>query len=282
MPGAGSRYNLELSMESAVTQPPGRRLRFRPSAAATFAILGLAVIVLLSLGTWQVFRQREADRATATREASVAAAPLEWRASPPLTTADVDFHRVTVTGRWDNTHTLTLANVVRYDTRGEEVVTPLIPDGGGPAVLVNRGWYPLTERDRVLADLATEERATVEGLGRAAPKPEGASLVVTGTTSGRTPGGSWAWLDIPTIAKDLPYEVVPWRLLQGTRDPGDVAPPQDLPIRLWGTEVGIEPHTEYAITWYSLAVALVVIAVLRIRADRRQAAAPTSADAAPR
>ena len=252
-------------------QSKGHGVRFRPSAGILLAVLGLAVFVLISLGTWQVLRQREADEATASREADVAATPLEWRVDPPLTTTEVDFHRVRVAGRWDNARTLILANVVRYDTRGEEAVTPLIPDGGGPAILVDRGWYPLTERDRVLAQLAAEERATVEGLGRAAPKPEGASLIVTGTTSGRTPGGSWAWLDIPTISKELPYEVVPWRLIQGTRDPDDVRPPSTLPIRLWSTDVGIEPHTEYAITWYSLAVALVVIAVLRLRADRHPA-----------
>jgi surfeit locus 1 family protein len=259
-------------MESAAPaeqQSAGRGLGFRPSLPLTLAILGLAFLVLVSLGTWQVLRQREANADEAERTARVAAPPLEWRTSPPLGTEDIDFRRLVVTGRWDNEHTMILANVVRYSTRGEEVVTPLIPDGAGPAILVNRGWYPLTEGDRVLAELAAEERATVEGLGRAAPRPEGASVAIVGSTSGKTPEGSWAWFDIPSMARELPYEIVPWRLLQGTRDPGDREPPRELPIRYWGTDVSTSPHTEYAVTWYSLALALVVIAALRLRTERR-------------
>lgn len=261
-------------MESAAPaqrQPNNRGLRFRPSLPVTLALLGLAVLVLLALGTWQVMRQRDANAATSERNASVAALPLEWRADPPLTTEEVDFHRLRVSGRWDNGRTMALANVVRYDTRGEEAVTPFLPDDGGPAILVNRGWYPIAERDRILTQLAGEERATVEGLARAALKPEGASLIVTGSASGRTPDGSWAWFDIPTMSQDLPYAVVPWRLVQGVRDPGDRQPPPTLPIQLWGTEVSDQPHTEYAITWFSLAAALVVIAGLRLRAERHGA-----------
>ncbi len=261
-------------MESAAPahdQPTDPTFRFRLSLPVMLGILGLAFVVLVALGSWQVLRQREANAAESERNARIAAPPIEWRTDPPLGTDDVEFHRVVVTGRWDNAHTMILANVARYSTRGEEVVTPLIPDGGGPAILVNRGWVPLTQRDRVLAELAAEERATVEGLGRAAQRPEGASIMITGSTSGKTPDGSWAWFDIPSMAQELPYEVVPWRLLQGTRDPGDREPPRELPIRLWGTDVSTSPHTEYAVTWFSLAIALVVIAAVRVRAERRGA-----------
>ncbi|MGE0228238.1 MAG: SURF1 family protein [Dehalococcoidia bacterium] len=232
-------------------------------------LLSAAFVVLVALGTWQFSRQRSADAAERERDASVAAAPLEWRVEPPFTAAEVDFRRVVVSGRWDHAHTMTLANVARYGTLGEEAVTPLLPDGGGPAILVDRGWYPLALRESVLADLATEERATVEGLARTAPRPEGASVIVTGTTAGKTPDGSWAWFDIASMAGELPYSVLDWRLIQGTRDPGDQAPPPDLPVRYWGTEVSTAPHLEYALTWFGLAAALLVIATVRIRAERR-------------
>jgi surfeit locus 1 family protein len=235
----------------------------------TLAVLGLAFAVLVALGAWQLARQRQADQAERARDVSVAAPPLEWRADPPYTVSEVDFHRVRVSGRWDNDHTMILANVARYGTRGEEVVTPLLPDAGGPAILVNRGWYPLTEREQVLAGLAREEHETVEGLARTGSKPEGASVIVTGTTAGKTPDGSWAWFDIASMARELPYPVLDWRVLQGVRDPGDPAPPSELPVRYWGTEVSSEPHMEYALTWFGLAAALVVIAGMRVRSERR-------------
>lgn len=262
-------------MSSASEAPlsPPRRFHFRPLLPVTLGVLGLAFVVLLALGTWQFQRHRDADAAERERNARVAAAPLEWRADPPYEVREVEFRRVQVSGRWDHEHTMTLANVARYSTRGEEAVTPLLPDDGGPAILVNRGWYPLTRRDAVLAELAIEERATVEGLARTAPRPEGASVIVTGTTAGRTPDGSWAWFDIASMAQQLPYPVLDWRLLQGTRDPGDQAPPPTLPVRFWGTDVSTAPHLEYALTWYGLAASLLVIAGARLRADRRAAEA---------
>jgi surfeit locus 1 family protein len=257
------------SAASAHDHPSEPTFRFRLSLPVLLGILGLAFVVLVALGSWQVLRQREANAAESERNARIAAPPIEWRTDPPLGTDDIEFRRLRVSGRWDNAHTMIIANVARYSTRGIEVVTPLLPDRGGPAILVNRGWIPLTQRDRVLAELASEERATVEGLGRAAPRPEGASIMIVGSTAGKTPDGSWAWFDIPSIARELPYEVVPWRLVQGTRDPGSTEPPPGLPIRFWGTEVSTSPHTEYAVTWFSLAIALAVIAGLRLRADRR-------------
>lgn len=257
-------------MTSTSERPEAARgRRFRPSLPVTLGLLGLAFAVLIGLGVWQLARQRQADAAETERGARVAASPLEWRSEPPYAPDEVDFRRVRVTGRWDNAHTMILASVARYGTRGEEAVTPLLPDDGGPAVLVNRGWYPLTEREPVLAGLASEERTTVEGLARTASKPEGASIIVTGTTAGRTPEGAWAWFDIASMSTTLPYPVVDWRLLQGTRDPGDPWPPSTLPVRLWGTEVSGEPHMEYALTWFSLAAALGVIGALRLRAERR-------------
>jgi len=270
LPAATGGWNLEgMSTTSDRPAAASRGFRFQPSLLVTLVVLALAFAILVALGAWQLARQQQANSAERDREARVAAAPLDWRATPPLGPSEVDFHRVRVRGRWDNEHTMILANVARYATRGEEVVTPLLPDGGGPAILVNRGWYPLSERDRVLDGLAREERATVEGLARTAPKPEGASVIVTGTRAGKTPDGSWAWFDIASMSRELPYPVLEWRLIEGTRDPGDRTPPAELPVRYWGTEVSTAPHLEYALTWFGLATALVVIAAVRVRAGRR-------------
>lgn len=260
-----------MSTTSDAPAAGSRGFRFQPSLLVTLVVLGLAFAVLVALGTWQLARQRQANSAEHERDASVAAAPLDWRPTPPFGPSEVDFHRVRVSGRWDNEHTMTLANIARYGTRGEEAVTPLLPDDGGAAILVNRGWYPLSERDRVLAGLAREERATIEGLARTAPRPEGASVIVTGTKAGKTPDGSWAWFDIASMSRELPYPVLDWRLIEGTRDPGDRTPPAELPVRYWGIEVSAAPHMEYALTWFGLAAALVVIATVRVRAGRRAA-----------
>jgi surfeit locus 1 family protein len=47
-----------------------------------------------------------------------------------------------VSGRYDLDHQLLLDNRMWQGHPGYEVLTPLLPDGGGRAVLVNRGWVP--------------------------------------------------------------------------------------------------------------------------------------------
>jgi len=242
----------------------------RLKTLATIGLILAAFCVLCGLGTWQVIRLRAGDQHKEYRESRYAADPVPWDPKAGMTAADLDYRRVTVRGTWDNAHTMLLANRARLDTLGKEVVTPLQPDGGGPAILVNRGWFPDVERERVLADLAREERATIEGLARSVDLDPGR----------QTPTGDWTRLDPAEMGKQLSYPMVDWQLTQGRRQTIDDARrrPDSLPLQLYNVDGKAVPHLDYALTWYGLAIALVVVSVVRwrqVRKKAQQASTPT-------
>lgn len=230
------------------------------------ALLATAVAVLLALGTWQVIRLRESQAAQARREARIATPPLAWREAAALPQTEADFRRVTVTGTWDHEHTMLVGNRAQYDILGREAVTPLVPDGGGPAVLVNRGWFPDSRRETVLAALASERTATVEGLAR-----DYAQLL----PGRQLPSGEWTRLDPAVMAAELPYPIVGWQLVQGRQwTPADARMlPADYPVQRYLVAAPEVPHLDYALTWYGLAVALIATAIIRLR--QRPATAST-------
>ena len=214
--------------------------------------------VLLALGTWQVIRLREAHATDARREARLAAPPLAWREAAALPPTEADFRRVTVTGTWDHAHTMLIGNRAQYDVLGREAVTPLLPDGGGPAILVNRGWFPDGQRKDVLAILATEGTITVVGLAR-----EYAQLL----PGRQLPSGEWTRLDPAVMAADLPYPVLAWQLVQGRQwtPADDRMQPATFPVQRYVVAAPPTPHLDYALTWYGLAIALIATAITRLR-----------------
>jgi hypothetical protein len=82
----------------------------------------------------------------------------------------------------------------------------------------------------------------------------------------------------------LPYPVLPWYVIEGhvLTDSGNVRPPNTLLVQGFYPYVSTTPHMEYALTWFGLAIALLVIAYLRlVRAPRQERSAAKPAAAAP-
>lgn len=242
-------------------------MRVRPSAILLSLLIASAIAVLLSLGTWQAVRLLQARENNARFEAREAAPPLDWAEARALPASEVAGRRVRLTGHWDNARTVQIANRPRYDLRGIDVVTPLEPDGGGPVVLVNRGWIAETELDRVLPTLLAQPTGKVEGLARDPQLPPGRELT----------GGRWTRLDPMEIGKALPYPVAAWHLAQGRREtPADDRVLSVLPIQRYRVQRDDNPHMDYMLTWYGLAAVLIASVVIRIRAQRRPPPSPPS------
>lgn len=224
---------------------------------STVALLALAVagaIVLSGLGTWQLMRNDYKHDLAADLGARTAATPLTPAEAASMPHDDLDYRRLALEGEWDYERLQVIANRTRYGQRGEEVVVPLRPAGGGPAVLVNRGWYPAAERDAVLAILADEDQG-LDGLIRV-----GRSLRAT-----QGPDGSWTRFDVASIAELLPYEVVTWRATAGTLvEHLPRSAPPERPVTLYEGYENTTPHMEYALTWFGLAAAMLVTAGVRV------------------
>ena len=223
-----------------------RRRRFRPTLWSTVAAAA-ALAVLVGLGTWQIQRLHWKEGVIAHREARLAMPPV----SVEEETADEDlaFRRARATGRFLHSREFLISNRVRGGRAGFDVVTPLRL---GPAdiIMVNRGWIPL---DRADPDTRREGLVAME-------------TAVTGIL--RKPGKTSPWVPDNEPAGNVWYYADPEEMaavagLAGVRDTvlvADTKPnPGGLPAGR-GPKVEIaNRHLEYALTWYGLALVLVVI-----------------------
>lgn len=222
-------------------------------------LIAIVFVLLSGLGIWQFSRFRYKQDLETERAARLAAPPLDTAEAAGLPPREIDYRRVAARGRWDFANALTIGSRFRFGRQGEELVVPLLPVDGGDAILVNRGWYPLSERDGVRARLAAEPLADIEGLARYAE--DGGGRV--------TAAGTWTRFDPASMAASLPYPAVPWAVIEGELvDRPPLTPPAELPARWYLAYEDHVAHLEYSVTWFGLAVTLVVISYLRLRRGR--------------
>ncbi len=237
----------------------------RRSRGALVAILGagsLAVLLLMALGSWQVYRLAWKLDLIATVDARVHAppvappAPTAW----PSVTADADqYLHVTARGTYDHSRE-TFVQAVTDVGPGFWLATPFRTEGGF-TVLVNRGFVPPERRDA--ASRAAGEVAgptVVTGLLRV-DEPGGAFLRHNDPAADR-----WFSRDVPAIAakRGLAGPVAPYFI-----DADDAPVPGGFPIG--GLTVVAFPnnHLVYAITWYAMGLGLAGALAWVVREERR-------------
>ena len=227
-------------------------MTFRPTFWATVvAVAGIAV--LIGLGTWQLDRRVWKEQLLATLAERVSAPPLSYAeaAAPgPTGIEQLEFRPVRLTGRFDDAHTFKLLSRTRNGRAGVHVVTPLVVESG-TAVLVDRGWVPANEQDRVAP--APQTPLTLDGFVRRFERPS------RFTPDNVPASGTWYYLDRAALAAALDLsEVAPFYVQAAPNAADPEAYPRgsvpDVALR--------NPHLQYAITWYALALALVVIYVV--------------------
>ncbi|MFT3989384.1 SURF1 family protein [Aestuariivirga sp.] len=223
---------------------------------------GLGIAILVGLGVWQIQR-------LAWKEALIAG--IERRAADaPTTMADalarqakgenIEFLKVSVSGRFEHAREKHVISVYE-SSPGWEIVTPLrLADGG--MVLVDRGVVPANLKDTA---------------SRAATDPQG-DVTVTGIVKSHAygrgmfdpdndpKGDMWFWWDVPAMIADSPpaSSSAPF-ILQLLPTAGDQIFPQPQP-----PDTGlVNNHLQYAITWFSLAIVLAVIAGLYLRGQMK-------------
>jgi surfeit locus 1 family protein len=230
---------------------------FRPTLWPTLFTVP-ALISLVVLGTWQVHRlQWKQDLIDKLQSRSVASPVL-----PPAEGADLEafeFRRVRVTGAYRLDRELYLVGRSLIGAPGFHIMTPLEPDDGTMAVLVDRGWVPFEGRDparRPGGQIAGP--VTVNGIVRL-QKPKG--YFVPDNQPARN---SWYFVDVAAMSKTAGVALRPGYYIVSDA----VALPGGFPKGgQWRLDLPND-HLQYAITWYSLAVALLVIYILYHRQNQ--------------
>ena len=227
---------------------------------ATLVSLG----ILIALGTWQLQRLEWKTGILNAIERGIdsPARPIDAVIMETGDPAGAAFSHVMATGVFDHDGELYLFGSAPGQPPGYRLVTPLIRENA-PPVLVIRGSVPEALKDP--ADRSEGQvggEVTVTGLLRADEERGmfGAENDV--------PGNLWFYRDIAAMAEASGYPDALPAVIEAAdmnvpggwprgRDPQQVH--NSIPNR----------HLEYAITWYALAVVMVIIAALFMRARLR-------------
>lgn len=245
-----ARLPMDGGRSIAVGSRRGQRMVVWLSLLAMLVAAGLA-----RLGVWQLDRaayktellQRHAAR---SRLPAVALAAL-----PAVATEAAD-RPVADQGHYDDHYTFLLDNQVRAGRMGFHVLTLFRTSMGG-AVLVDRGWIPAGSQ-RNERPLLSPPRSTV--LRGQVHVPQQAAVHLYTLRYDRLRRLDYLpALDLPVLAQALRLPLVPYVVrLDPVADDGFV---RDWVVVADG-RMGPEKHRAYAVQWFGLALAVVVIWLL--------------------
>lgn len=238
---------------------PNPVLSRRPLSLTTRGIVATLVLFAVAatcvrLGFWQLDRMRQRRALNAALKSRLTAPPVALETTP-LDTAGWLFRRVSVSGRLDNERTIVLPGRSYRGAPGVHVLTPLLlPEAGGAAVLVDRGWVPAADGATVDLDALVAD-SPVSATGLVLPFP-GREARLGQPTEASTPSAPpagfrrvWFSMDEKALRQQFPYALgeVLVQLLPA-EDAGT------LPVRLAAPDLDPGPHLGYAIQWFSFAV----------------------------
>lgn len=245
--------------------------RWRAAGLLWPAILtALTLPVLVALGTWQLQRMHWKADLIAKLEARTKAEPVSYTAAlgefvksdPDLKTGDVEYLRVRVTGTFDHNEERHVY-APRTSSQGWNVFTPLKPEGGQPPVYINRGWVSDKFKDQ-----STRAEGQITG-----------PVTITGLARLDEPKSMFAAPNDPKSNRW--YQRDTWAMRWGEKGPPSPAELQAMMLQGYApfsidaeaepanpggwpkggaTEVKLpNSHLQYVVTWYALAITLLVI-----------------------
>ncbi|MEO8475956.1 MAG: SURF1 family protein [Actinomycetota bacterium] len=224
------------------------------AAALALTIAGVCV----RLGMWQL------DRLHGRREINASIRAGLGRPPQPLDTllgegpaASLGYRLVTVTGTYDDDDDVILYGRSLEARNGNHVLTALRPSGGGPLVIVDRGWVPV-EMDTPPLEGAAPPSGEVTVTGALFP-PDGSGGDALGART-------VSRVDLTQIAATLGTRVLPMYVLLSAQDPPQPGP---LPIPAPLPELTEGPHLSYAFQWFAFATIAIVGLVVLVGRDLR-------------
>lgn len=228
--------------------------RFAPGLWPSIVFLFLFPF-LLSLGVWQIDRALDKQALLDQRADSELTQPLDLNLAPRLSAAD-RYRPARARGRYEAEQQWLLDNRIRHGQAGYHVFTPFRLEGQGePTLLVNRGWVAVGASREYLPQLPVPSGPVL--LSGRLDTPASVALVI-----GEVPLESVAErvvvqsLDIAELNRVRGQDLMPFALVLDEDGPGalqyDWSP---------APQMGPEKHLGYAVQWFGLATALLIIYV---------------------
>ncbi len=232
------------------------------------ALLALAVAATcVRLGFWQLDRLegRRARNAAVSAAGALPTLALDSAGMAEVARSPAAYvnRRVRVRGAYDPAGEVVLRGRAREGQPGVHLATPLRVEGGGGAVLVNRGWAP--SPDGATVDRAAfAEPGAREVVGLLQEIPATGDRGQPAAAAGRDT--TFRRLDLAAVRARAAYPVLPLYVQQL---PDSAAPRRRPPFRVPPPELGEGPHLGYAVQWFSFAlIAVVGFVIVALRAQR--------------
>jgi surfeit locus 1 family protein len=227
-------------------------------------VLTLAGLFILA-GFWQLDRLNEVQTRNAVVRSRMGSTPVPL--DQVLQPSDVDpggasYRRVVVGGRFDPSRQVLVQFRTYSGDPGSYLLTPLVTSGGA-AILVNRGWIPLSN---------TPVQAT-RGLDPPAGDVRVTGILFPSEKQGATPTDAGngvveaTRIDLSTLERTIGAPLYPAYLQLTGQEPPQTG---DYPIVLPLPHLDNGPHLSYAIQWFSFTVIGLIGWPLLIRRSRRE------------
>ncbi len=229
-------------------------VEFRPPALFITLLTLLLLNLLTGLGFWQLDRAAQKRALLEQYQGMEREVSIEVRADL-VADEELEYRPAQVRGRFDTGHQFLLDNRTHQGVAGYHVFTPLRIEGSEQGILVNRGWVPRGPSRSVLPDVPTPDTPVqLEGMLKQPTR-----TITLGEGEDREPG--WpkvlqrVRLDLQ--ARQLGYPLLPMLLLLGSDQEHGF-------VREWEPVKGFGPEQNmgYAVQWFGLATALLVIYIV--------------------
>ncbi|HEY0939061.1 MAG TPA: SURF1 family protein [Steroidobacter sp.] len=236
----------------SASDTPGKRRVWRPSPLGA-ALTVLGTTLLLQLGFWQLGR---AEQKRMLLDQYARGQQTQIEITPQNADTLARYQRVEVSGRYDPSHQILLDNMPSQAGQpGYRVLTPMQTAAGW--LLVDRGWLPLGSTRADLPDIRVgdDERTitgTIDDLPRAGIELD---------TPAIDANAPWPRvLSFPkhsVLEQQLGHALLPGLLLLDASQPDGYE-------RAWEAHIAVTPerHIGYAVQWFALAAAAVIIFIV--------------------
>ena len=246
----------------------------RRELAGLLAIAVVFAIACVFLGRWQYHRFQDkyaADHLVGRnyRSAPVTVGSLLAGPASPLSPKDV-WRPVRVSGRYDAERQVLVRNRPFEGAYGYEVLAPLVPASGGPALLVDRGWIPSGQTGDAPDSVPALPPGPVSIVAHLQPGEA--------AKSGTLPAGQFASIDLDRIAAQTGQPLLRAYGVLSSQVPAPAALPNLLPEPDDGGYWGV--NLSYAFQWGLFAVAALAFPFLFLRRRRRLQAEDEAAERA--
>jgi surfeit locus 1 family protein len=225
------------------------RYQFRPPLIPTLAALFL-IAGMTKLGFWQYDKAEQKMALQATYDARLNEAPV---AAPEMVSnvEDWRYRHISSRGRYDPRYQLLLDNQVYQENAGYHVITPFRAEGSQVVMLVDRGWVPMGDREKLPKIETPTGIVEVTGFSwvpstkfyELSPRHQSADWQLL-----------WQNMDMRHYARSVPFKVLPFVLrLDASSGAGGF-------VRDWPKPAErVEMHIGYAWQWWGFSAALAAI-----------------------